>query len=113
MSEEIKKTDSDNTEKTNVSTDTRRTSDNRNNSDRSSNQRPQRVPRFKKKVCRFCHNKDLVIDYKKPDILLKFVTDRGKILPRRITGTCSKHQRAVAREIKKARMIALMPFVEK
>jgi ribosomal protein S18 len=47
----------------------------------------QRVPRFKKKVCRFCHNKDIVIDYKKIDVLERFITDRGKILPRRITGT--------------------------
>jgi len=74
---------------------------------------PQRLPRFKKKVCRFCHNKDMVIDYKRIDILERFITDRGKILPRRITGTCSKHQRALATEIKRARMIALLPFVEK
>ena len=72
----------------------------------------QRVPRFKKKVCRFCHNKDAVIDYKKIDVLERFITDRGKILPRRITGTCAKHQRALAQEIKRARMIALLPFVE-
>jgi small subunit ribosomal protein S18 len=71
-----------------------------------------RVPRFKKKVCRFCHNKDAVIDYKKIDVLERFITDRGKILPRRITGTCAKHQRALAQEIKRARMIALLPFVE-
>lgn len=73
----------------------------------------QRLPRFKKKVCRFCHNKDLSIDYKKVDVLERFVTDRGKILPRRITGTCAKHQRLLAHEIKRARMIALLPFVEK
>ena len=72
----------------------------------------QRVPRFKKKVCRFCHNKDIVIDYKKIDVLERFITDRGKILPRRITGTCAKHQRVLAQEIKRARMIALLPFVE-
>jgi small subunit ribosomal protein S18 len=73
----------------------------------------QRLPRFKKKVCRFCHNKDMNIDYKKFDVLERFITDRGKILPRRITGTCAKHQRLLAREIKRARMIALLPFVEK
>ena len=72
----------------------------------------QRVPRFKKKVCRFCHNKDIVIDYKKTEVLERFITDRGKILPRRITGTCAKHQRVLAQEIKRARMIALLPFVE-
>ena len=73
----------------------------------------QRLSRFKKKVCRFCHDKSYVIDYKRSDILENFITDRGKILPRRITGTCAKHQRHVAKEIKKARIIALLPFVEK
>ncbi len=72
-----------------------------------------RVPRFKKKVCRFCHDKALPIDYKRSDILENFITERGKILPRRITGTCARHQRDVAREIKRARIIALLPFVEK
>jgi small subunit ribosomal protein S18 len=72
----------------------------------------QRMPRFRKKVCRFCQNKDLKIDYKKADVLEKFLTDRGKILPRRITGTCAKHQRHIATEVKRARMIALLPFVE-
>ena len=71
-----------------------------------------RMPRFKRKVCRFCHDKNAKIDYKESDVLLKFVTDRGKILPRRVTGTCAKHQRAVAREIKRARSIALLPFIE-
>jgi len=72
-----------------------------------------RNSRFKKKVCKFCHNKDMVIDYKKYDILEKFLTERGKILPRRITGTCAKHQRHIALEVKRARMIALLPFVVK
>ena len=72
-----------------------------------------RMPRFRKKVCRFCHDKNAVIDYKRSDILESFITDRGKILPRRITGTCSKHQRAIAREIKIARSIALLTYVEK
>ena len=73
----------------------------------------QRMPRFKKKMCRFCHDKSLPIDYKRADILENFITDRGKILPRRITGTCARHQRDVAKEIKRARIIALLPFVEK
>ena len=73
----------------------------------------QRSPRFRKKVCRFCHDKDFVIDYKKPETLERFITDRGKILPRRVTGTCARHQRALAREIKRARILALIPFVEK
>ena len=65
---------------------------------------------FKKKVCKFCNQK-LKIDYKDADTLRRFITERGKILPRRITGTCAKHQRALALAIKRARMIALLPFV--
>jgi small subunit ribosomal protein S18 len=53
------------------------------------------------------------MDYKEPETIRRFVTDRGKILPRRVTGTCAKHQRALAREIKRARALALLPFVEK
>jgi small subunit ribosomal protein S18 len=65
---------------------------------------------FKKKVCKFCMQK-LKIDYKDPDTLRRFITERGKILPRRITGTCAKHQRALALAIKRARILALLPFV--
>ncbi|GHV77840.1 hypothetical protein AGMMS49942_26610 [Spirochaetia bacterium] len=65
---------------------------------------------FKKKVCKFCTQK-LRIDYKDADVLRRFITERGKILPRRITGTCAKHQRALALSIKRARIIALLPFV--
>jgi small subunit ribosomal protein S18 len=65
---------------------------------------------FKRKVCKFCIQK-LKIDYKDSDTLRRFITERGKILPRRITGTCAKHQRALALAIKRARMIALLPFV--
>jgi small subunit ribosomal protein S18 len=65
---------------------------------------------FKKKVCRLCTQK-LKISYKEPDTLRRFITERGKILPRRITGTCSKHQRTVAEAIKRARVLALLPFV--
>jgi small subunit ribosomal protein S18 len=65
---------------------------------------------FKKKVCKFCLQK-LKIDYKEADTLRRFITERGKILPRRITGTCAKHQRALALAIKRARIIALLPFV--
>ena len=65
---------------------------------------------FKKKVCKFCTQK-LKLDYKESDVLRRFITERGKILPRRITGTCAKHQRALAREIKRARILALLPFV--
>jgi small subunit ribosomal protein S18 len=65
---------------------------------------------FKKKVCKFCTQK-LKIDYKDADVLRRFITERGKILPRRITGTCAKHQRVLALAIKRARVIALLPFV--
>ena len=65
---------------------------------------------FRKKVCRFCANK-AKIDYKDADNLRRYMTERGKILPRRITGTCAKHQREVAKAIKRARSIGLLPFV--
>ena len=65
---------------------------------------------FRKKVCRFCANK-AKIDYKDADALRRFMTERGKILPRRITGTCAKHQREVAKAIKRARAICLLPYV--
>ena len=66
----------------------------------------------KKKVCQFCADKNLVIDYKDVDTLQKFTTDRGKILPKRMTGTCAIHQREIARAIKRARIVALMPYVK-
>lgn len=65
---------------------------------------------FRKKVCRFCANK-AKIDYKDADGLKRFTTERGKILPRRITGTCAKHQRELSGAIKRARCICLLPFV--
>ena len=65
---------------------------------------------FKKKVCRFCANKSK-IDYKEADVLRRFMTERGKILPRRITGTSLKYQRRVAQAVKRARHLALLPFV--
>ena len=65
---------------------------------------------FRKKVCRFCANK-AKIDYKDADVLRRYMTERGKILPRRITGTCAKHQREIAKAIKRARSISLLPFV--
>ena len=66
--------------------------------------------RRRKKVCVFC-GKDNVIDYKDTAKLKKFVSEIGKILPRRITGTCAKHQRALTVAIKRARHVALMPYV--
>jgi small subunit ribosomal protein S18 len=64
----------------------------------------------KKKVCRFCVERIDFIDYKKAEMLQPFVQDRGKIMPRRMTGTCSKHQRWLGVAIKRARNIALLPF---
>jgi small subunit ribosomal protein S18 len=66
--------------------------------------------RRRKKVCVFC-GKDNVIDYKDTAKLKKYVSERGKIFPRRITGTCAKHQRALTVAIKRARHVALMPYV--
>ena len=73
---------------------------------------PRRRPniRRRKKVCIFCGEKAQKIDYKDVSTLRKFISERGKILPRRITGTCAKHQRAITTAIKRARHIALMPY---
>ena len=62
------------------------------------------------KFCQFCADKLLIIDYKKADVLRRFVTDDGKIRPRRQTGTCARHQRVLAGAIKQARHIAILPF---
>ncbi len=64
--------------------------------------------RKKKKVCYMCTGKD--IDYKDVEVLKKYINDKGKILPRRATGACAKHQRHIAEQIKRARTIALLPF---
>lgn len=62
------------------------------------------------KFCQFCVDKNAVIDYKQADVLRRYVTEEGKIRPRRQTGTCAKHQRELALAIKRARHIALLPF---
>jgi len=64
----------------------------------------------KKKVCQFCADKSETIDYKDVEKLRKYVTERGKILPKRITGTCAMHQREVTKAIKRARIVALLPY---
>ncbi|MFO8030960.1 MAG: 30S ribosomal protein S18 [Desulfohalobiaceae bacterium] len=64
----------------------------------------------RKKFCRFCADKDLPLDYKRPDILQDFITEQGKIIARRITGTCAKHQRRLTTEIKRSRQMALMYY---
>ena len=81
---------------------------NRNNNNDDDSMPRQR--RIKKKVCMYCADKNLVIDYKDTDKLKKFVSEKGKILPRRVTGLCAKHQREVTVAIKRARHIALLPY---
>jgi small subunit ribosomal protein S18 len=67
--------------------------------------------RPRRKVCAFCADKNAIIDYKEIPRLRRFVSERGKILPRRMSGTCAKHQRELAMSIKRARVIALLPYV--
>jgi small subunit ribosomal protein S18 len=64
----------------------------------------------RKRVCRFCTDKEMSIDYKDPKTLRNFITERGKIIPRRIYGTCASHQRQLCEAIKRARQIALLPY---
>jgi len=71
---------------------------------------PQRKFFYRKKFCLFCKEKELKIDYKDARALKSYITERGKIMPRRITGTCAKHQRKVCLAIKRARVIARLPF---
>ena len=77
----------------------------------NNNRRPNsKMRRSKKKVCAFCSDKAEASDYKDTAKLRKYVTERGKILPRRISGTCAKHQRQLTIAVKRARNIALLPF---
>lgn len=71
---------------------------------------PNRMRKAKRKVCSFCLDKADNIDYKDINKLRKYITERGKILPRRISGTCAKHQRELTDAIKRSRNIALLPF---
>ncbi len=71
---------------------------------------PSRKRVYRKKVCAFCQNRDIILDYKNIDLLKRFMAESGKIEPRRLTGTCEKHQRRLTTEIKKARIMALLPF---
>ncbi len=66
---------------------------------------------LRKKKCRFCFDKNLKIDHLDPQFLRRFTTERGKIVPSRISGSCAKHQRKLARAIKRARNIAIMPYL--
>ena len=87
--------------------------DKKQNHKRNNNNDEDFNPRFRKvrkKVCALCNDANYVIDYKNADTLRKFISDKGKILPRRATGACAKHQRAITLEIKRARHIAVLPY---
>ena len=68
--------------------------------------------KIRKKVCALCSDKNLVLDYKNPEQLKKFINEKGKILPRRATGACAKHQRDITIAIKRCRHIAMLPYSE-
>ncbi|CAK8719795.1 Small ribosomal subunit protein bS18 [Candidatus Electronema halotolerans] len=71
---------------------------------------PRKKIFHRRKVCKFCADKEVVIDYKDAKLLRNFVTERGKIIPKRIYGTCARHQRQVTEAIKRARHLALLPY---
>jgi small subunit ribosomal protein S18 len=95
---------------------TRREDDDRNDDDirrpviRMLGPAPGRSGFGRRKVCRFCTDEAVPLDYKDAVLLRNYITDRGKLIPRRITGNCAKHQRALALAVRRARMIALIPF---
>lgn len=94
-------------------------SDERPTSGGEGGERPERGERgdrkffAKPKFCQFCADKTLTIDYKKIDLLRKYVTEEGNLRPRRQTGACAKHQRLVAAAVKQARHVALLPFANR
>ena len=87
----------------------------KNNRNNNKNYDEDYNPKFKKqrkKACPLCSDKNIVLDYKNFDIMKKFVNDKGKILPRRTTGACSKHQRDITLAVKRARQIAILPYTQ-
>ena len=82
-----------------------------NKTDRADAPLKRRNIRRRKKVCVFCADKSATIDYKDANKLKRYISERGKILPRRITGTCAKHQRALTVAVKRARQIDVLPYV--
>jgi small subunit ribosomal protein S18 len=82
---------------------------NRNNSDDDFNPKFRKI---RKKVCPLCGDKEFVLDYRNAEQLRKFINEKGKILPRRATGACSKHQRVITSAVKRARQIAVIPYAE-
>ena len=83
----------------------------RNNGNKDEDYNPK-FRKMRKKVCPLCANKELVLDYKNADQLKKFIHDKGKILPRRATGACAKHQRDITIAVKRARQIAILPYTQ-
>ena len=92
-----------------------RNKNNKNNKRRNNNNDEEFNPKFRKmrkKVCVMCANKDYVLDYKNPEQLKKLINEKGKILPRRATGACAKHQRDITQAVKRARHIAILPYTQ-
>ena len=83
---------------------------NRRNNNRMNKDFNPNFKRMRKKVCLLCSDKNLVLDYKNPEQLKKFINEKGKILPRRATGACAKHQRDITLAVKRCRQIALLPY---
>ena len=89
--------------------------DKKQNNRRNNNYDEDYNPRFRKqrkKVCALCSDKNFVLDYKNPEQLKKFVSDKGKIVPRRTSGACAKHQRDITLTIKRSRHIAMLPYTQ-
>ena len=82
----------------------------RNNRNNNQDDYNPKFRKMRKKVCPLCADKNLVLDYKNADQLKKFINDKGKILPRRATGACAKHQRDITQAVKRARQIAILPY---
>ena len=80
------------------------------NKDRSDSPMRRRGGRRRKKVCAFCASEAKAIDYKDVETLKNYISERGKILPRRVTGNCARHQRSITTAVKRARNIALLPY---
>ena len=90
-------------------------SNNRRNNNNNNNYDDDFNPRFRKqrkKVCVMCSDKEFALDYKNPEQLRKFINEKGKILPRRNTGACAKHQRDITIAVKRARHIAFLPYAQ-
>ncbi len=89
--------------------------DRKQNNRRNNNSDDDFNPRFKKirkKICPLCANTELNLDYKNAEQLKKFINDKGKILPRRATGACAKHQRDITIAVKRARQVAILPYTQ-